>query len=132
MSRSRRAGPLPWADIRIETMRGSGPGGQHRNKTDSAVRLMHRPTGVMARCESERSQHRNRAAAYAILCARVAAAESREAPAPKRNGSGWTGHIRVYALDRGWVKDLRTGVERRDLKRVLGGDLSRLAPSGSG
>lgn len=88
------------ADIEVETMRGSGAGGQHRNKTDSAVRMTHRPTGIVVRCESERSQHENKATALAVLRARIADAASSAASGERADdrrrqvGSGMRGDKR--------------------------------------
>lgn len=91
-------------DIEVETMRGSGAGGQHRNKTDSAVRMTHRPTGIVVRCESERSQHENKASALAVLRARILAAQSsaagevRESERRKQVGSGQRGD-KTWSID---------------------------------
>ena len=121
---------LPWSDIRVNTSRGSGPGGQHRNKRDTAVRLTHIPSGLAVRCQSERSQHRNKATAYALLRAKLAerANADQAGDAQPREPSGWGHQVRIYALDNGWVKDLRTRAIRHDLGTVLDGDIAGLAP----
>jgi peptide chain release factor 2 len=117
-------------DLRVDTYRSSGAGGQHVNKTDSAVRLTHIPSGIVVACQSDRSQHRNRATAMAMLKARLYEAElqKREDAAQKEADSksdiGWGHQIRSYVLQPyQMVKDLRTGVERSDSQRVLDGDL---------
>jgi peptide chain release factor 2 len=117
-------------DVRTDTYRASGAGGQHVNKTDSAVRLTHMPTGIVVACQSERSQHQNRAKAWAMLRARLYEAElqKREAAAQAMQDSkteiGWGRQIRSYVLQPyQMVKDLRTGVETSDTGGVLDGDL---------
>lgn len=117
-------------DVRVDTYRASGSGGQHVNKTDSAVRLTHGPTGIAVACQSERSQHQNRAKAWAMLRARIYEAElqRREAAAQALQDSkteiGWGRQIRSYVLQPyQMVKDLRTGVETSDTAAVLDGDL---------
>jgi peptide chain release factor 2 len=119
-------------DVRTDTYRASGAGGQHVNKTDSAVRLTHIPTGIVVACQSERSQHKNRAAAWDMLRARLYEAElqKREAAAQQLADSkteiGWGRQIRSYVLQPyQMVKDLRTGVETSDTQGVLDGDLDR-------
>ncbi|MGH6951079.1 MAG: peptide chain release factor 2 [Vitreimonas sp.] len=119
-------------DVRTDTYRASGAGGQHINKTDSAVRLTHMPTGIVVSCQAERSQHKNRAAAWEMLRARLYEAElqKREAEAQKLEDSkteiGWGRQIRSYVLQPyQMVKDLRTGVETSDTQGVLDGDLDR-------
>jgi peptide chain release factor 2 len=117
-------------DVRTDTYRASGAGGQHINKTDSAVRLTHIPTGIVVACQSERSQHKNRATAWDMLRARLYEAElqKREAAAQALEDSkteiGWGRQIRSYVLQPyQMVKDLRTGVETSDTQGVLDGDL---------
>jgi peptide chain release factor 2 len=119
-------------DLRIDTYRSSGAGGQHVNKTDSAVRLTHLPTGVVVACQSERSQHQNRAHAFAMLRARLYELElqKREAAVDAMNATktdiGWGHQIRSYVLQPyQMVKDLRTGVETGNPAAVLDGDLDR-------
>lgn len=119
-------------DVRTDTYRASGAGGQHINKTDSAVRLTHIPTGIVVACQAERSQHKNRAAAWDMLRARLYEAElqKREAEAQKQADSkteiGWGRQIRSYVLQPyQMVKDLRTGVETSDTQGVLDGDLDQ-------
>ena len=117
-------------DVRTDTYRSSGKGGQHVNTTDSAVRLTHIPTGIAVACQSERSQHKNRATAWKMLRARLyeLEIEKREAAAAATAASkseiGWGHQIRSYVLQPyQLVKDLRTGVESTDPQRVLDGDL---------
>lgn len=120
------------ADVRIDTYRASGAGGQHINTTDSAVRITHIKTGIVVQCQAERSQHKNRAAAWAMLRARLYEEElkKREAAAQETQDSktdiGWGHQIRSYVLQPyQLVKDLRTGVESTDPQAVLDGDLNR-------
>jgi peptide chain release factor 2 len=117
-------------DVRTDTYRASGKGGQHVNTTDSAIRLTHIPTGIAVACQSERSQHKNRATAWKMLRARLyeLEIEKREAAAAAESASktdiGWGHQIRSYVLQPyQLVKDLRTGVESTDPQRVLNGDL---------
>jgi peptide chain release factor 2 len=117
-------------DLRIDTYRASGAGGQHINKTDSAVRITHLPTNIVVQCQSDRSQHRNRAEAYAMLRARLYEMElkKREAETDAINASkgdnGWGHQIRSYVLQPyQMVKDLRTSHETSDTSGVLDGDL---------
>jgi peptide chain release factor 2 len=119
-------------DVRTDTYRASGAGGQHINKTDSAVRLTHIPTGIVVACQAERSQHKNRAAAWDMLRARLYEAElqKREAAAQQLEDAkteiGWGRQIRSYVLQPyQMVKDLRTGVETSDTQGVLNGDLDQ-------
>ncbi len=119
-------------ELRIDTYRSSGAGGQHVNKTDSAVRITHLPSGIVVQCQSERSQHQNRAHAYAMLRARLYEAElqKREAATDAMNATktdiGWGHQIRSYVLQPyQMVKDLRTGVETGNPAAVLDGDLDR-------
>ncbi len=120
------------ADVRTDTYRASGSGGQHVNKTDSAVRLTHTPTGIAVACQSERSQHQNREQAWKMLRARLYELElqKREAAAQAiedaKTDIGWGHQIRSYVLQPyQMVKDLRTGVETSDVAAVLDGDLDR-------
>jgi peptide chain release factor 2 len=119
-------------DCRVDTFRASGSGGQHVNKTDSAVRITHMPTGIVVSCQSERSQHQNRAKCWDMLRARMYERElaEREAAAQAQQDSkseiGWGRQIRSYVLQPyQMVKDLRTGVETSDTAGVLDGDLDR-------
>ncbi|KAA6204818.1 MAG: peptide chain release factor 2 [Candidatus Tokpelaia sp.] len=120
------------ADVRIDTYRASGAGGQHINTTDSAVRITHIKTGIVVQCQAERSQHKNRAAAWAMLRARLYEEElkKREAAAQETQDSktdiGWGHQIRSYVLQPyQLVKDLRTGIESTDPQAVLDGELDR-------
>jgi peptide chain release factor 2 len=119
-------------DLRIDTYRASGAGGQHVNKTDSAIRITHMPSGIVVQCQSERSQHQNRAAAFSMLRARLYERElqKREAAVDAMNAAktdiGWGHQIRSYVLQPyQMVKDLRTGVETGNTGAVLDGDLDR-------
>jgi len=118
------------SDIKVDTYRASGAGGQHVNKTDSAVRFTHIPTGIVVACQTDRSQHRNRATAMTMLKARLYEAElqRREAAASAQEAGktdiGWGHQIRSYVLaPYQMVKDLRTGVEKGNPSAVLDGDL---------
>jgi peptide chain release factor 2 len=118
------------ADVKTDTMRASGAGGQHVNKTESAIRLTHIPTGVVVFCQNDRSQHRNRAQAWDMLRARLYEMElkKREAQAAADNAAktdiGWGHQIRSYVLQPyQMVKDLRTGVQTSNTGAVLDGDL---------
>ena len=117
-------------DIRIDTYRASGAGGQHVNRTDSAVRITHLPTSIVVQCQNDRSQHRNRAAAFAMLRARLYELElqRREAEAQAEHAAksdiGWGHQIRSYVLQPyQMVKDLRTNIEKGNPRAVLDGDL---------
>ncbi|MEO3433785.1 peptide chain release factor 2 [Inquilinus sp. CAU 1745] len=117
-------------DLRIDTYRSSGAGGQHVNKTDSAVRITHGPTGIVVACQNERSQHKNRARAFEMLRARLYEHELkiREAEAQaledQKSDIGWGHQIRSYVLQPyQMVKDLRTGVEKGNAQGVLDGDI---------
>jgi peptide chain release factor 2 len=119
-------------ELRIDTYRSSGAGGQHVNKTDSAVRITHLPSGIVVQCQSERSQHQNRAHAFAMLRARLYEAElqKREDATAAMNATktdiGWGHQIRSYVLQPyQMVKDLRTGVETGNPAAVLDGDIDR-------
>ncbi|WP_145841884.1 peptide chain release factor 2 [Denitratisoma sp. DHT3] len=117
------------ADLRIDTFRASGAGGQHINKTDSAIRITHAPTGIVVQCQNDRSQHRNKAEAMAMLKSRLYELElrKRQAEADKLEASktdvGWGHQIRSYVLDQSRIKDLRTNVEISNTQKVLDGDL---------
>ena len=119
------------ADVRTDTYRASGAGGQHVNKTDSAVRLTHIPTGVVVQCQNDRSQHKNRDQAMRQLRARLYELEKqklnaeRQAQEAAKADIGWGSQIRSYVLDQARIKDLRTGVETADTRAVLDGDLNR-------
>ena len=117
------------ADLRIDTFRASGAGGQHINKTDSAVRITHGPSGVVVQCQNDRSQHRNRAEAMTMLKARLYELELRKRQAEQqaledsKTDIGWCHQIRSYVLDQSRIKDLRTNVEVGNTQAVLDGDL---------
>ena len=117
------------ADLRTDTFRASGAGGQHINKTDSAIRITHVPTGIVVQCQNDRSQHRNRAEAMAMLKSRLYELElrKRQAEADKleagKTDVGWGHQIRSYVLDNSRIKDLRTNVEISATQKVLDGDL---------
>lgn len=117
------------ADVRTDTYRASGAGGQHVNKTDSAIRLTHEPTGIVVQCQNDRSQHKNRAQAMKQLKAKLYEfemqkknAEQQELEATKSDIS-WGSQIRSYVLDASRVKDLRTGVETSNTQAVLDGGI---------
>jgi len=117
------------ADLRTDTYRASGAGGQHVNRTDSAVRITHLPTNTVVQCQNDRSQHRNRAEAMAMLKAKLYELEMRKRLAEKqkledaKTEIGWGHQIRSYVLDQSRIKDLRTGVEKGATQSVLDGDL---------
>ncbi len=118
------------SDCRIDTYRASGAGGQHVNTTDSAVRITHEPTGIVVQCQNERSQHKNRATAWAMLRARLyemelqKREEAAEAQAAQKTSIGWGNQIRSYVLQPyQMVKDLRTGVESGTPQIVLDGGI---------
>jgi len=118
------------ADLRIDTYRASGAGGQHVNRTDSAVRITHLPSGIVVQCQNDRSQHRNRAEAMNMLRARLYEAEMREkrekqqALEDSKAEIGWGSQIRSYVLDQSRIKDLRTSVETGNTQAVLDGGLN--------
>ena len=119
------------ADLRIDTYRASGAGGQHVNRTDSAIRITHMPTGIVVQCQSDRSQHKNRAQAMKQLRARLheielqkKRAKQAELEATKKDIT-WGSQIRSYVLDMSRIKDLRTGVEVGNTQAVLDGDLDQ-------
>ena len=117
------------ADVRVDTYRASGAGGQHINKTDSAVRLTHMPSGIVVQCQNDRSQHRNRDEAWAMLKSRLYELELRKRMSEQqkledaKTDIGWGHQIRSYVLDQSRIKDLRTNVETGNTKAVLDGDL---------
>ncbi len=117
------------ADLRIDTFRASGAGGQHINKTDSAVRITHIPSGIVVQCQNDRSQHRNKAEAMAMLKSKLYEAEMRKRQAEQdkleagKSDVGWGHQIRSYVLDQSRIKDLRTNVEISNTQKVLDGDL---------
>jgi peptide chain release factor 2 len=118
------------ADVRTDTYRASGAGGQHVNKTDSAVRLTHIPTGIAVACQNQRSQHQNRDQAWKMLKARLSELElekreaAQQALEDQKTDIGWGHQIRSYVLQPyQMVKDLRTDVETSDTQGVLDGDL---------
>ncbi len=117
------------ADLRTDVYRASGAGGQHVNKTESAVRITHVPTGIVVACQTERSQHANRDRAMKMLAAKMYEAELRKRNEEKdrieatKSDIGWGSQIRNYVLDQSRIKDLRTGIERSDTQKVLDGDL---------
>ena len=117
------------AELRVDTYRASGAGGQHVNRTDSAVRITHLPTGIVVQCQNDRSQHRNRAEAMAMLKSRLYELELRKRQAERdklaeaKTDIAWGHQIRSYVLDQSRIKDLRTGVEKGATQPVLDGDL---------
>jgi len=117
------------ADLQTDVYRSSGAGGQHVNKTESAVRIHHIPSGVVVACQTERSQHANRDRAMKMLKAKLYEIEVQKRNAEKdaleatKSDIGWGSQIRNYVLDQSRIKDLRTGVERSDTQKVLDGDL---------
>jgi peptide chain release factor 2 len=117
------------ADVRVDTFRASGAGGQHINKTDSAVRITHLPTNIVVQCQNDRSQHRNRDEAWAMLRSRLYEHEMRKQREAQqkledaKTDVGWGHQIRSYVLDQSRIKDLRTGVEISNTQKVLDGDL---------
>lgn len=119
------------ADIRIDVYRASGAGGQHVNKTESAVRMTHNPTGIVVQCQSDRSQHRNRDTAMQQLKAKLyelemrKRSESSQALEDSKSDIGWGSQIRSYVLDQSRIKDLRTNVETGNTQAVLDGALDQ-------
>ncbi|MEN9391313.1 MAG: hypothetical protein RL017_611 [Pseudomonadota bacterium] len=117
------------ADLRTDTFRASGAGGQHINKTDSAVRITHIPTNTVVQCQSDRSQHRNRDEAMKMLKAKLYELELRKKASEKqkleesKTDIGWGHQIRSYVFDQSRIKDLRTGVEVGNIKSVMDGEL---------
>jgi len=119
------------ADLRIDTYRASGAGGQHVNRTDSAVRITHEPTGVVVQCQSQRSQHQNKDFAMKQLKAKLYELEIQKRSAEKqaledsKSDIGWGSQIRSYVLDSSRIKDLRTNVETSNCNAVLDGDIDQ-------
>ena len=119
------------ADLRVDTYRASGAGGQHVNRTDSAIRITHVPTNIVVQCQSDRSQHKNRANAMKQLRAKLYEHQRLERLAAQqilesnKADIGWGSQIRSYVLDQSRIKDLRTGLETTDTAAVLNGDLDR-------
>lgn len=119
------------ADLRVDTYRASGAGGQHINRTDSAVRLTHLPTGTVVQCQNDRSQHKNRAQAMKQLRAKLYELEMQKRQAEQnaleatKSDIGWGSQIRSYVLDSSRIKDLRTGVETSNTQAVLDGSLDQ-------
>jgi len=119
------------SDLRIDTYRASGAGGQHVNKTDSAVRLTHMPTGVVVQCQNDRSQHKNKDQAMKLLRAKLYELEiqkrsdSQQALEESKSDIGWGSQIRSYVLDQSRIKDLRTNVETGNTQAVLDGSLDQ-------
>jgi peptide chain release factor 2 len=117
------------AELRIDTYRASGAGGQHVNKTDSAVRITHLPTNIVVQCQTDRSQHRNRAEAFAMLKSKLYELELRKRQEQQakledsKTDIGWGHQIRSYVLDQSRIKDLRTSYEVGNTQAVLDGDL---------
>jgi len=117
------------ADLRIDTYRASGAGGQHVNRTDSAVRITHLPTGIVVQCQNDRSQHKNKDQAMKQLKAKLYEMEIQKQNAEKqqledsKSDIGWGSQIRSYVLDQSRIKDLRTGYESSNTQAVLDGDL---------
>jgi peptide chain release factor 2 len=119
------------ADLRIDVYRASGAGGQHVNRTESAVRITHGPSGIVVQCQSDRSQHKNKATAMKQLKAKLYEMEMQERRAQAqaleetKADIGWGNQIRSYVLDQSRIKDLRTGVEVGNTQAVLNGDLDQ-------
>ncbi|CAI2413682.1 Peptide chain release factor 2 [Serratia liquefaciens] len=119
------------ADLRIDVYRASGAGGQHVNKTESAVRITHLPTNIVVQCQNDRSQHKNKDQAFKQLRAKLYEFEMQKKNADKqmmednKSDIGWGSQIRSYVLDDSRIKDLRTNVETRNTQAVLDGDLDK-------
>lgn len=119
------------ADLRIDTYRASGAGGQHVNRTDSAVRITHEPSGIVVQCQNDRSQHKNKASAMSQLRAKLYELEQQKKNAEQqileagKADIGWGSQIRSYVLDQSRIKDLRTGVESSNTQSVLDGNLNQ-------
>ena len=119
------------ADLRVDTYRASGAGGQHINKTDSAIRITHAPSGIVVQCQNQRSQHQNRDNAMKQLKAKLYEMEMQKKNADKqalednKSDIGWGSQIRSYVLDQSRIKDLRTNVETSNTQAVLDGDIDQ-------
>jgi peptide chain release factor 2 len=119
------------ADLKVDTYRASGAGGQHVNTTDSAVRITHVPTNTVVQCQNERSQHKNKDQAMKQLKAKLYELEmlkqnaEKQAAEDAKSDIGWGSQIRSYVLDDSRIKDLRTGIENRNTQAVLDGDLDK-------
>lgn len=119
------------SDLRIDTYRASGAGGQHVNRTDSAVRITHEPSGIVVQCQNDRSQHKNKASAMSQLRAKLYESEQQKKNAEQqileagKADIGWGSQIRSYVLDQSRIKDLRTGVEASNTQSVLDGNLNQ-------
>jgi len=119
------------ADLRVDTYRASGAGGQHVNKTDSAVRLTHNPSGIVVQCQTERSQHQNKDNAMKLLRGKLYEMEilkrneEKQAMEDSKADIGWGSQIRSYVLDASRIKDLRTGVETSNCQAVLDGSIDQ-------
>lgn len=119
------------ADLRIDVYRASGAGGQHVNRTESAVRITHQPSGVVVQCQNDRSQHKNKASAMKQLKAKLYELEvqkrneNQQAVEESKSDIGWGSQIRSYVLDQSRIKDLRTNVETGNTQAVLDGDLDQ-------
>lgn len=117
------------ADLKVDTYRASGAGGQHVNRTESAIRITHIPSGIVVACQSDRSQHKNRSTAMKQLAAKLYEMEMQKRRADQqvvedsKSDIGWGSQIRSYVLDQSRIKDLRTGVETGNTQAVLDGDL---------
>jgi peptide chain release factor 2 len=122
---------LNWDEIRVDTYRSSGAGGQHVNKTDSAIRITHIPTNTVVQCQNERSQHKNRDRAMKLLRAKMYEQEmmkrnqERQAQEDAKTDIAWGHQIRSYVLDQSRIKDLRTSVETGNTQAVLDGALDQ-------
>jgi peptide chain release factor 2 len=119
------------ADLKVDTYRASGAGGQHVNRTESAIRITHVPSGIVVSCQNDRSQHKNRATAMKQLKAKLYEMEMQKRRAAdqaledSKSDIGWGSQIRSYVLDQSRIKDLRTGVEVGNTQAVLDGDLDQ-------
>lgn len=122
---------LDMSQVRVDTYRASGAGGQHVNKTDSAIRLTHEPTGIVVQCQNQRSQHKNKDQAIKQLKAKLYELEDQKRKAEmqeieeSKSDISWGSQIRSYVLDSGRIKDLRTNVETSNTQSVLDGDLDK-------